>query len=243
MKIDTTVAAVISMANFLFFEHPVPPSAPQGCAGTPTASLVVNVKDMGASGEGRADDTVPLQAAIDKMAGTGGTVFVPDGTYMVNVVGKKRLVLRSNMTLKLSDGAKLKAIPNDSARYSVLAVLGISNVTVVGGTLEGERKQHTGKSGEWGKGIYIGRGAKRITISDLTSKNMWGDGFYVRGASDVKFCLVTAENNRRQGLSIIEADGVEVTHSIFKGTRGSRPSADIDLEPDKATQKIANVRI
>jgi hypothetical protein len=92
-------------------------------------------------------------------------------------------------------------------------------------------------------GIHIGGGAQRIIISRVTSKNMWGDGFYVSGARDVKFCSITADNNRRQGLSIIDADGIQVMHSLFKNTRGTRPSAGIDLEPDNATQSITKVQI
>jgi hypothetical protein len=34
-----------------------------------------------------------------------------------------------------------------------------------------------------------------------------------------------------------------VTDSVFKNTSGTRPSAGIDLEPDKATQEITNVQI
>ena len=92
-------------------------------------------------------------------------------------------------------------------------------------------------------GIRIDNGAKRVTISGVTSRKMWGDGFYVEGAKDTKFCGVIADNNRRQGLSIVEADGVLVTDSVFRNTRGTRPSAGIDLEPDHAEQKIVNVRI
>ena len=92
-------------------------------------------------------------------------------------------------------------------------------------------------------GIHIDRGANHIAISGVASKNMWGDGFYVEGATDVTFCSVTADYNRRQGLSIIEADGLVVTSSVFKNTQGTRPSAGIDFEPDGAEQKITNVRI
>ncbi len=218
-------------------------SAPQGCAQAPTSSLVVNVRSKGAKGDNQTDDTAAIQTAIDKIAGTGGTVLVPNGTYMVNAVGKNRLTLKSDMTLKLSTGATLKAIPNNSEKYSILSIVGVSNVTVVGGTLEGEREEHLGKSGEWGMGIHIDRGANHIAISGVASKNMWGDGFYVEGATDVTFCSVTADYNRRQGLSIIEADGLVVTSSVFKNTQGTRPSAGIDFEPDGAEQKITNVRI
>jgi hypothetical protein len=68
-------------------------------------------------------------------------------------------------------------------------------------------------------------------------------GFYVEGANDVNFCSVTADNNRRQGLSIIETNGLIVKNSIFKNTRGTRPSAGIDIEPDTAEQHVTNVRI
>lgn len=215
-----------------------------GCAAAPTSSLVVNVKDKGATGDGETDDTAAIQAAIDEIAGTGGTVLVPNGTYRIDAAEKKmRLALGSDMTLKLSSDAILKAIPNDSRKYSVLSISGVSNVTVVGGTLMGERGEHLGKSGEGGMGIRITGGAQHITISGVTAKSMWGDGFYVEGATDIKFCAVTADNNRRQGLSIVEADGVIVADSVFKNTSGTRPSAGIDLEPDKAAQEITNVQI
>lgn len=216
--------------------------APENCASPPSSDVVVNVKDKGAVGDGRADDTAAIQAAIDAVAGTRGTVLVPDGVYMVNAV-EKNLNLKSDMTLKLAGGAVLKAIPNDETHYAVLTISGVSNVWVTGGTLEGERNEHRGKSGEWGMGIRIEDGAKNITIAGLISKKMWGDGFYVQDAEDVRFCGVTADANRRQGLSIIDADGLLVLNSTFKNTHGTRPSAGIDLEPDKDAQKIANVRI
>jgi hypothetical protein len=147
------------------------------------------------------------------------------------------------MTLKLAKDAILKAIPNDSRKYSVLSISGVSNVTLVGGTLEGDRTEHQGKAGEAGMGLRIERGAKDVTVAGVTSRKMWGDGFYVEDAKNTKFCAVTAENNRRQGLSIVAADGVLVTDSIFSNTHGTRPSAGIDLEPDEPEQKIVNIRI
>lgn len=210
----------------------------------PRSPLVVNVREKGAKGDGRTDDTDAIQAAIDEVGGTGGMVLVPQGTYMVDAVKKKRrLTLRSDMTLKLAKDAVLKAIANDSRKYAVLSISNVSDVTVAGGTLEGDRTEHKGKAGEAGMGIRIDNDAKRVTISGVTARKMWGDGFYVEGAKDIKFCSVIADNNRRQGLSIVEANGVLVTDSVFRNTRGTRPSAGIDLEPDHAEQKIVNVRI
>jgi Pectate lyase superfamily protein len=219
-------------------------AAPQGCVVAPKSPQVVDVKDKGAKGDGRTDDTAAIQAAIDEVAGTGGTVFVPKGVYVVDAVAKKRrLTLGSDMTLKLDNDAVLKAMPTDSRKYSILTVSGVSNVTIVGGTLEGERAQHMGNDGEAGMGIRIEGGAKHVTVSGVTSRKMWGDGFYVEDANDTKFCGVTSDGNRRQGLSIIEADGVLVTDSVFSNTHGTRPSAGIDLEPDHPSQQIVNLRI
>ena len=238
------LTALVTAACFMPLAADAQDAAQRGCVTAPRSPLVVNVKDKGAKGDGRTDDTEAIQAAIDDVGGTGGTVLVPSGTYMVDAVEKKRrLALKSDMTLKLDKGAILKAIPNDSRKYAVLSISDVSNVTVMGGTLEGDRTEHQGKAGEAGMGLRIERGAKDVTVAGVTSRKMWGDGFYVEDAKNTKFCAVTADNNRRQGLSIVEADGVLVTDSIFSNTHGTRPSAGIDLEPDEPEQKIVNIRI
>jgi hypothetical protein len=230
--------------GILSFAAPQPaPARPQGCAEPPASPLVVNVGDKGARGDGHTDDTEAIQEAIDEIAGTGGTVLVPDGTYLIDAASKRRLRLKSDMTLKLSDGATLKAMPTHEKKYAVLSISDSSNVTVTGGTLRGERDEHIGKKGEWGMGIEIEDGAEHITISGVTARAMWGDGFYINDASDVTLCAVTADRNRRQGLSIVEADGVFVTNSIFQNTGGTRPGAGIDLEPNDGDQEVTRVRI
>ncbi len=214
-----------------------------GCEAKPTSSKVVNVKHVGAKGDGKENDTGAIQKAINEIAGTGGTVYVPDGVYMVRATGKGRLRLRSKMTLKLSDNAVLKVIPNRATTYSVLKIGKATDVNVIGGTLLGDRGEHEGKAGEWGMGIRIGPEVKRVTIVGVTAKEMWGDGFYVEDATDVAFCSVVATHNRRQGLSIVEANRLLVTNSVFQQTRGTRPSAGIDIEPDRPEQKVVNVLI
>lgn len=46
--------------------------------------LVFNVKDYGAKGDGVADDTTAIQSAINALPASGGTVFFPAGTYIIN---------------------------------------------------------------------------------------------------------------------------------------------------------------
>jgi polygalacturonase len=233
----------LAAACFLCFAAPMQAHAFDGCTVMSASPLVVNVKDRGAKGDGKSNDTPAIQKAIDEVAVTGGTVYVPKGTYMVRGTGKNRLHLPSKVTLKLADGAILKVIPNGAKSYSVLKIADATDVTVIGGTLLGDRSEHMGGAGEWGMGIFIGPNAARVSVIGVTAKEMWGDGFYVGDATDVAFCSVAAIHNRRQGLSIIEGSRLLVTNSVFKDTRGTRPSAGIDLEPDRPDQKVTNVLI
>jgi hypothetical protein len=47
------------------------------------AGAVVNVKDVGAVGDGVADDSGAIQAAINSLASNGGTVYFPPGDYVI----------------------------------------------------------------------------------------------------------------------------------------------------------------
>lgn len=66
-------------------------------------SACISVKDFGAAGDGGQDDTAAIQNAIN-CCPFGGRVTVPAGTYWV-----RPLVLKSDMTLELQEGATLLA--------------------------------------------------------------------------------------------------------------------------------------
>jgi hypothetical protein len=172
-------------------------------------------------------NSINIQAALDK----GGNVVVPDGVYLVDITEPLRV--RSDTTLILSKDVVLKAKPTDKAHYSILMISGVKNVSVVGGTIQGERNEHKGDGGEWGFGIRISEDAEGVTISNVTTKDCWGDGIYINGAKGVLVDQVVSDNNRRQGLSVIRVDTLAVVDSIFRNTNGTRPAAGIDLEPNK----------
>ena len=194
----------------------------------------LNVKDYGAKGDGKANDTHSIQKAIDAAA-AGDTVYVPAGTYMIDALIS--LKLKSNMNFEMTNTTTLKVIPNDKEKYRLLTAWNCKNVVVEKGTLFGDRSSHKGTTGEWGMGLDI-RGSDNVKVTNVTSKNMWGDGFYIdrRGGTrcneiDLTYCV--ALNNRRQGLSVIDVNGLEVRNSEFSTTHGTRPQDGIDFEPNK----------
>lgn len=73
-----------------------------------------DVKDYGAKGDGKANDTKAIQAAIDACT-DGGSVILSDGTYMSG-----QIRLKSNMTLWIAPTAILKGI-QDNLLYPAIA--------------------------------------------------------------------------------------------------------------------------
>jgi len=222
-------------------------SVTNSCAPTPTSTLERNVKNFGAKGDGATDDTDAIQAVIDDVAGTGGTVVIPDGTYMINATrnnGSRGLLVKSDMTLRLGAGAVLKAIPNDSGSSSILFITQASRVNILGGTLEGERSKHLGTGGESGMGIYVAS-SQNVVIEGVTARECWGDGFYIGGSAgcqNVTFCNVVGDHNRRSGLSAVFVDGLMIRNSTFRNNRGTLPEAGINLEPN-ASETVGNTHI
>ena len=48
------------------------------------SSKTINVKDIGAKGDGRTDDTAAIQKALDQGSRTNATIYFPSGTYSVD---------------------------------------------------------------------------------------------------------------------------------------------------------------
>ncbi|MFZ5662472.1 MAG: right-handed parallel beta-helix repeat-containing protein [Pseudomonadota bacterium] len=199
----------------------------------------VSVRSYGALGNGSSDDTAAFQAAINALPSTGGTVYVPAGTYMIDAV--KSVRLRSRMHLELDNGAVLKAIPNGAEKAYVVLADKVSDVEISGGQIIGERYGHLVTTGEWGHAIFI-RGSKRVTIRDIRVADCYGDGISLGAApvwqsdpiysEDVVIANVCSTNNRRQALTIGRAKYVEVRDSEFSGSNGVKPETGIDIEPD-----------
>lgn len=68
--------------------------------------VTLNVRDLGAAGDGKTNDTLAIQQTIDRCAVLGGgDVVVPAGDYSIGA-----LVLRSDVTLRVEQGASLLGV-------------------------------------------------------------------------------------------------------------------------------------
>jgi polygalacturonase len=211
----------------------VPPTRLRG-------TLVLNVTSYGAVGDGFHDDTAAFQAAVNALPSTGGTVFIPAGTYMINAL--KSVKLRSLMLLQLDPGAILAALPNSANVSSVVSADVVHDIEIAGGQIIGERDQHLGTAGEGGHCIVI-RGCSKVTIRDIRLSKGWGDGLSVGPkpqfqkhfiySQDVAVGNIVCTGNRRNGMSITNVIGMKVYDSEFSDTHGTSPQCGIDVEPNK----------
>jgi len=79
--------------------------------------LTLNVRDFGATGDGKTKDTAAIQQAIDRCSVLGGgEVLVPAGNYLTGAIA-----LRSNTLLRLDRNATILGTP-DFADYPVTQV-------------------------------------------------------------------------------------------------------------------------
>ncbi|PWM73114.1 MAG: hypothetical protein DBX59_05315 [Bacillota bacterium] len=121
---------------------------------------MINVKNFGAKGDGKNNDTAFLRAAIER----GGEIYFPAGTYVTGT-----LQIPSNATLRFAAGARLLASLNaadyiaadydeDSRhdrhpspyffpeegreQYGLLYAFGAENIRIIGGTLAADDKAY-----------------------------------------------------------------------------------------------------
>ena len=219
---------------------------------------MLNVRDFGAKGDGVTDDTAAIQAALDAASTRGiSAVLFPTGTYKVSATTADNnffaaLTVHSGQRL-LFNAATLQLTANGYDFYAVLNIHNVNNVTVEGGlTIIGDRESHTATTGESGHGIRIVN-SHNVHVSDVDIRYTWGDGVCVGGNGTMAEISqnVTLERIRtykcsRNGLSIIEADGVVVRDCDFTCTDRTAPQYGIDVEPNLGTATnitIENVRM
>ena len=162
-------------------------------------------------------------------------MYIRQGYYQVSTPTRDErhcLELKSNTKFFL-DGI-IALMPNDLTSYTILRVAEKNNVTICGsGTIIGDKDTHTGTTGEWGHGIAITNGCRNVEVSGIKVKDCWGDCLAIDGNKVNENITVRDfifDNGRRQGISVIFANGVKIINGAISNIGGTPPSAAIDVE-------------
>lgn len=224
--------------------------------GTTFGKTVQEVLDHSAKGirviDVVGDGVTDVTAAIQSEFNLAGTMFVPEGTYMIKAHtdggGFGGVFPKNNSTIIFHPKAIFKAITNDKPAYAIINMQSVTDVTIAGANLVGDNDTHTGVGGEFGMGFYI-RDTHNINIISPNISKCWGDGIYIGQVSNVGACTATNIDNpvidscRRQGISIISADGLSINNPVITNIAGTPPSAGIDIEPNNTACLLENIRI
>jgi hypothetical protein len=130
---ETRLRGAVSRRGFLRASVLVGGTAAVGYGavhGGAAGGATLDVRDVGAVGDGRAKDTAALQHAIDTVHRRGGgIVHLPAGTWVSGT-----LHLRSGLTIELAPGAVLLASPDreDFAPHEKLPFPSDSNIDTLG---------------------------------------------------------------------------------------------------------------
>jgi hypothetical protein len=215
------------------------------------AADVVNVKDFGAVGNGVADDTAEIQAAVAYALANAKPVYIPAGTYLVSstITAGSSITIRGDgksSTLKptISNGTPVLNFPPGSTRFKLADFVidsGIDGAGFLDGTVPAQ--QCIGVRAESNVGVahstrfsldnVFARGMKTgfdLTGFIVTATNVWATsnelGFKgsLLNASDLNLRL---ENNRKD-FQISESYAVLLRQIIAEGGNTLGVSSTID---------------
>ncbi len=103
-----------------------------------TEHAMINIRDFGARGDGKADDTGAIRQAVAQAAQTGATVFVPDGTFLTTTISiPPHVGMAGNPTWDFRDfGGSILRLGDDRARC-LIDLTGAIGTTLDGLCLDG----------------------------------------------------------------------------------------------------------
>jgi parallel beta-helix repeat protein len=164
---------------------------------TEQSHAFLNIKDFGAKGDGKADDTAALLAVMDKAASESGSVWFPTGTYCIQPVKvPSHITLRGDSNWAYENKGKkdpgfegrttLKALSGDAR--ALLDCYDTRGTRIIGLTLDGDRK------GDAMHGIYVRHTGCELhmVIEDCRINHFTGSGIRLEKAwvFAVRRCLI-----------------------------------------------------
>ena len=209
-------------------------------------SIYFNVKSYGATGNGVTDDSNAIRSAIAAaVAAGGGTVYFPDGTYVISQNGSSPsggycLLLSASVSLlgQSTTGTVLFLAANQHVAVRPIEITGtnlsISNLSING---NGGNQTEFPDAGLHRAGIFT-QGASWITIQNVISENNSGDGINLFGetafpTSNIYILNCQFINNQRTGMAPggNNVQNVTIIGCTFTGNEQSQFEAEMDAVP------------
>ncbi len=215
------------------------------------AALDVNVSEYGALPNDGKDDTEQINRAIREVSEAGGgTVNLDSGEFNISTPIQIGIELKDNVTLNMTGSTVLRLKPNDKGYYDYIAIKNAHNVTIKGGRIYGDKKQH-GKDSEDCHAVCI-KDSKNVKLENVKIYDAVTDGIYLGtmndsdnlyGCSKITIKKCTISNSGRNNIGIVDADNVTIDGCTIKKAKGKAPQCGILIEPTTNGGKVIKDQI
>jgi hypothetical protein len=165
---------------------------------------VVNVLDFGAVGDGVANDTAAIAAALASVLSTGGTVYFPQGTYLTDSINLRAF---TNITLVgENDSTPFQYKPTSVIKIRTACAIGVQTSNT------GTEVPATAGTGIVIKNLFINANSlatvgvncqRAVYMYNCAVKNAVQDGILFEGGSyPIELENVVSQQNGRDGLRV-----------------------------------------
>lgn len=215
-------------------------------------SNYVTPQMFGAKGDGVTDDT----AAINNCLASHKRVYLPEGVYIINP--KISLIMRDDQTMELSENAVISAAVADETVYNyAITIKDVSNVTIHGGKICGDRIAYPESTKERGYGIFICN-SKNVCVDGCEVSDFRGDCIIMESYktpypanvteyddfanSNIRISNCRIHNALRHGITVMGVRGLTVKDTEIYNTQGKDYSTAIDAEVHYEWQEMSDFR-
>lgn len=180
---------------------------------TPSPSSAgLNVKQLGAKGDGVTDDTAAIQKALNTAAASGGTVYIPAGTYRYS----KNLVIQGGSNVVVQGDGDASILRAADPGHSAVAVYGSSHVVLKSFRVESPSATSR-SSADVAAGVLVAY-SSFVEVNGVTAVGPAESGMMVTdGAAGPSHDVVIHHSTVRNSL----ADGFHVTGGAYNVTLDS----------------------
>jgi hypothetical protein len=206
--------------------------------------VVLNVKDFGALGNGSANDTTAIQAALNAAGaayafGSREEVLLPAGRYCVGKQGSNFYCLSIPSGVKLYGPGCIFVLAGQQPQVRVFSLRDVEHVVVEGITVDGNSQNQTSEFTDPKKMGFFCVGARFCKFRGVRTINIDGDAYYFGKSSGPDpfshHCVVEdvyADVCRRSLLTVTSgAKYIRLTGGYAKSWSGNQ-SACINIESD-----------
>ena len=191
------------------------------------------------------DGSVDYTRFIQKGINQNSNIKFPNFPILINDSG---LDLNSNSKVLFMENSKLILKPSAKGKYEMVRIHNKNNIEIKNLRLEGDRKSHIGKGGEWGVGLSI-YSSSNINIFSPEIKDCWGDGITIskfpNGAVPAGVNIYDAKiySCRRNGVSLGSGKSIKLIRPNISNISGAAPGAGIDIEPANQDYRLDDIFI